>query len=67
MLIRLIGVRFSHLIQGNYQFDLFNDTVEHIQLYQTMDRIRKRFGKDAVQRAASMGIKHNDFNPFGKG
>lgn len=64
MLIRLIGIRFSHLIQGNYQFDLFNDTVEQIQLYQAMDKIRKRFGKDAVQRVASLGIKHHDFNPF---
>jgi DNA polymerase-4 len=67
MLIRLIGVRFSHLIQGNYQFDLFDDTVEQVQLYQAMDKIRQRFGKDAVQRVASMGIKHNDFNPFSKG
>jgi len=66
MLIRLIGVRFSHLIQGNYQFDLFDDTVEHIQLYQAMDRLRKRFGRNAVQRAEGMGITHHDFNPFGK-
>jgi len=67
MLIRLIGVRFSHLIQGTYQFDLFDDTIEQLQLYQAMDKLRKRFGKEAVQRAAGMGIKHNDFNPFGKG
>ncbi len=66
MLIRLVGVRFSHLIQGSYQFNLFDDTVEQIQLYQAMDKLRKRFGKDAVQRAAGMGIRHNDFNPFGK-
>ena len=67
MLIRLIGIRFSHLIQGTYQFDMFEDTIEQIQLYQVMDKLRKRYGKDAVQRAAGMGIKHNDFNPFGKG
>jgi len=67
MLIRLIGVRFSHLIQGTYQFDLFDDTIEQLQLYQAMDKLRKRFGKEAVQRAAGMGIKHRDFNPFGKG
>jgi DNA polymerase-4 len=66
MLIRLIGVRFSHLIQGNYQFDLFDDTAEQLQLYQAMDKLRKRFGRDAVQRAAGMGIRHNDFNAFGK-
>jgi DNA polymerase IV len=64
MLIRLIGVRFSHLIQGNYQFDLFDDTIEQLQLYQAMDKLRKRFGRDAVQRAAGMDIKKRDFNPF---
>lgn len=64
MLIRLIGVRFSHLIQGSYQFDLFDDTIEQLQLYQAMDKLRKRFGRAAVQRAAGMGVKHHDFNPF---
>ena len=67
MLIRLIGIRFSHLIQGTYQFDMFEDTIEQIQLYQVMDKLRKRYGKDAVQRAAGMDIKQHDFNPFGKG
>src|SRR3546814_6380757 len=32
MLIRLIGVRFSNLIHGSYQVDLFNDTREEISL-----------------------------------
>ena len=64
MLIRLIGIRFSHLVQGNYQFDLFDDTAEQLQLYQAMDKLRKRFGMEAVQRAAGMDIKKRDFNPF---
>ena len=64
MLIRLIGVRFSHLIQGNYQYDMFEDTVKQIQLYQAMDKIRNRFGKDALTRAVGIDMKHNDFNPF---
>lgn len=64
MLIRLIGVRFSHLIQGTYQFDLFNDMTEQIQLYQAMDKMRKRYGTDAVIRAAGIGMSRNDFNPF---
>lgn len=64
MLIRLIGVKFSHLVQGNYQFNLFDDTLEQVQLYQALDKIRKRFGKDAVTRAVGLGMKHNDFNPF---
>jgi DNA polymerase IV len=56
MLIRLVGVRFSHLIQGSYQFDLFNETGEQVQLYAAMDKLRKRFGEDAVIRAAGLGL-----------
>jgi DNA polymerase IV len=65
MLIRLIGVRFSHLIQGTYQYNLFEDTVSQVALYQAMDRIRKRYGKYAVERAIGMDVTHHDFNPFG--
>lgn len=66
MLIRLIGVRFSHLIQGTYQYNLFEDMTERVALYQAMDKIRNLYGKDAVMRAVGMEIKHHDFNPFGK-
>ena len=51
MLIRLVGIRFSHLVYGGYQYNMFEDTQEQIKLYQAMDGIRKRFGKDAVGRA----------------
>ena len=54
MLIRLLGVRLSSLITGTQQLNLFEDTPETVNLYQTMDRIRKRYGKDAIGRAASM-------------
>jgi DNA polymerase-4 len=64
MLIRLIGIRFSHLVQGNYQFKLFEENVSTIQLYKAMDKIRSRYGKDAVNRAGGMSFKANDFNPF---
>lgn len=64
MLIRLIGIRFSHLLRGNYQYDLFQDKMEQLQLYQAMDKMRKRFGKDAVQRAVGMDVQHREFNPF---
>ncbi|MBK6362873.1 MAG: DNA polymerase IV [Saprospiraceae bacterium] len=53
-LIRLIGVRYSGLVQGNYQINLFDDTIEHIHLMQQMDRIRRRFGADAIMRASGM-------------
>lgn len=64
MLIRLIGIRFSHLVHGSYQIGLFDTTVEQLQLYQAMDKLRKRYGRDAVQRAGGMDVKLREFNPF---
>ncbi len=64
MLIRLIGVRFSHLVQGNYQFSLFEESVQLLQLYQAMDRMRSKYGDDKIMRAVSLNIKHNNFNSF---
>lgn len=54
-LIRLIGIRFSDLVNGSYQIDLFEDTLEQIELLKQVDHIRKRFGSDAIGRAC--GIK----------
>lgn len=67
MLVRLVGVRFSDLVSGNYQINLFDDTQEMLNLYCAMDRIRKRYGDRAVVYATSMGAKtigrfHNPFN-----
>ena len=53
LLIRLIGVRFSSLVGGTQQLDLFDDTAEMTNLYGTMDKIRKKFGKNAVFKAIS--------------
>ena len=64
MLIRLIGVKFSHLVHGNYQIDLFDDSVEMINLYKAMDNVNKRYGLGAVKRAASINTRHKTFNPF---
>ncbi|MDX5325316.1 MAG: DNA polymerase IV [Bacteroidota bacterium] len=64
MLVRLVGVRFSHLVHGNYQIDLFDDSEEHMRLYQAMDRMKKRFGTAAVRRAVALGTRHKEFNPF---
>jgi DNA polymerase IV len=54
MLIRLIGVKFSSLVQGSQQLNMFEDTPEMTSLYQAMDRIRLRFGSKAIRRAAGM-------------
>lgn len=54
MLIRLIGIRFTNLIPGNYQINLFDDTQENIKLYQAIDSVKKRFGEKFVMRAAGL-------------
>jgi DNA polymerase IV len=51
MLIRLIGVKFSELVAGSYQIDLFNDAVTDLNLSQAMDGIRRRFGTQSVTKA----------------
>ncbi len=65
LLVRLIGVRFSHLVSGGYQINLFEDAVELINLYQAMDKIRDKHGDRAVLRAAGIEAKTiSRFNPF---
>lgn len=64
MLIRLIGVRFSHLVGGNYQINLFEDSEEQIRLYQALDLMNKRYGDKTVCRAIGMSRDSHDFNPF---
>jgi len=54
MLIRLIGVRFSKLVPGSQQIDLFEDSVEMINLYQAMDRIRGKYGRKIVRRGVAV-------------
>lgn len=52
MMIRLVGVRFSELVGGRQQLDLFADNIEMLQLYAAMDRIKTRFGASAVTHAS---------------
>ncbi|MBK6951522.1 MAG: DNA polymerase IV [Crocinitomicaceae bacterium] len=64
MLVRLIGVRFSHLVEGGHQINLFDD-IEIIKLYQAMDHIREKYGDRAVMKAAGMEAKSiSRWNPF---
>lgn len=58
MRIRLIGIRFAGLVHGCRQIDLFEDTQELVSLYQTMDKIKNRFGDIAVGRASGFNFKH---------
>lgn len=64
LLIRLIGVRFSHLVHGSYQINLFEDTEEQIRLYQALDRLNGKYGDKTVCRAVGMQVGRRRFNPF---
>tara|TARA_R110001592_G_scaffold43005_3_gene139640 strand:+ start:54816 stop:56039 length:1224 start_codon:yes stop_codon:yes gene_type:complete len=65
LLVRLIGLRMSHLVGGGHQINLFEDSVEKIRLYQAMDAMRNRFGQNAVSRAKTMESKGlGRANPF---
>jgi DNA polymerase-4 len=52
LLVRLIGVRFTHLVPGNYQISLFDDTDDLIRLYQEIDKLNGRFGRYLIMRAS---------------
>jgi len=68
LLVRLIGVRMSHLVCGSYQINLFEDTEEMINLYQAMDSMRMRFGDRSVVRASGMAARSiGRSNPFNGG
>lgn len=57
MRIRLIGIKFTGLVHGCHQMNLFEDTEELISLYQTMDKIKMRFGTESVGRASGLLTK----------
>jgi DNA polymerase-4 len=65
LLVRLVGLRCSHLVGGGHQINLFEDSEENIRLYQAMDHIRTRFGINAVKRALTMESSNlGRGNPF---
>ena len=65
LLVRLIGVRFSHLVEGGYQINLFEDNEKHLNLSQAIDNMRERYGDRAVINAAGMEARSiSRWNPF---
>ena len=65
LLVRLIGVKFSHLVEGGYQINLFEDNEKIISLSQAIDRMRIRYGDRAVVNASGMDAKSiSRWNPF---
>ena len=54
MLIRLVGVRFSDLVYGNHPWTLFEDVDKYNGLYLALDKIKDRFGENAIVRAGTI-------------
>ncbi|WP_339869322.1 DNA polymerase IV [uncultured Algoriphagus sp.] len=54
MLVRLVGVKLSHLVQGSQQIDLFEHTEEEVSLYQAIDWIKNRYGAQSITRAITL-------------
>ena len=66
LLIRLIGVRFSKLLQGQEQLSLFDDGARLVPLYGAMDLLRNRYGDLSVLRASGLmerGERRNALKP----
>lgn len=57
MRLRLVGLRFTGLVHGNHQMNLFEDTEEQMNLYQTIDYLKNRFGTGAVGRASGFDFE----------
>ena len=65
LLVRLIGVKFSYLVEGGHQIHLFEDDEKLLHLSQAIDKMRERYGDRAVVAAAGMEAKSiSRWNPF---
>jgi DNA polymerase-4 len=65
VLVRLVGIRYSHLVGGGMQMDLFDADEDRQALYHAMDRMRERFGDRSIVSAASLGARTiGRSNPF---
>jgi DNA polymerase IV len=50
VLVRLLGVKVSHLVTGEQQINMFEDSTELINLYQAIDKMKNRFGEKSITR-----------------
>lgn len=55
--VRLLGVRFSHLIPITMQMSLFENNLEKLNLYKAVDEIKDRFGSKIMTKAVNTGKK----------
>ena len=55
--IRLLGVRFSHLVPMTVQMSLFDDMIEKLELFKAVDTIKNQFGNTSIMKATSLSNK----------
>ena len=58
--VRLLGVRFSQFIPFTMQMSLFDNNVEKLQLFKTVDDIKNKYGSKAVIKAVTSQLKEGD-------
>jgi len=70
MYVRLLGVGLGKLIKGYMQLSLFEDMPKWVQLYATLDKIRKKYGEQAIHRGnhnhTSLLVPGNFVHPSSK-
>lgn len=55
--VRLLGVRFSHLVPMTLQMNLFDDAIEKLELYKAVDDIKNQYGSKLVTKASAVKKK----------
>lgn len=55
--VRLLGVRFSHLIPMTIQMNLFDNAEEKLELFKAVDKLKNQFGLDAIVKAGTLKKK----------
>lgn len=64
--VRLLGVRFSHMIPITMQMSLFENNVEKLHLYKAVDDIKDRFGSKTVTKAIILTTDHDKKRETGR-
>lgn len=52
--LRLVGVRFSDLVPGGSQIQLFSTQARQVELYHALDGLKDKYGGNIIHRASSL-------------
>jgi DNA polymerase-4 len=61
--LTLVGIAIENLDAGSEQLELPLDRASNLALDRALDRLRDRFGEDAVTRASLLGRERRDWVP----